>query len=68
LGHETIAIADDAGLFEQGLTDSLGLMRLVAHLEEQYRLSIGHDDLVPENFETITRLIGFVERERRERP
>jgi acyl carrier protein len=65
-GHETIVIADDTDLFGQGLVDSLGLMRLVGHLEEQYRLSIADDDLVPDNFETIARLIEFVQRKRGE--
>jgi acyl carrier protein len=65
-GHETVEIADDTDLFGQGLVDSMGLMRLVGHLEEEYRLSVTDDDLVPDNFETIACLIAFVERKRRE--
>ena len=64
--HESVAIADNTDLFGQGLVDSLGLMRLVEHLEQQYRLTVADDELEPDNFATIARLTEFVERKRRE--
>jgi acyl carrier protein len=67
-GQDAIPIADETDLFGQGLVDSLGLMRVVGHLEERYGLVVTDDDLVPENFQTVARLAAFVERKRSARP
>jgi acyl carrier protein len=65
--HDAVAIDDDTDLLGLGLVDSLGLARLVAHLEE-VGLTVADDDLVPENFATLARLLAFVERKRDVRP
>jgi len=65
-GRDDLVIGDDAPLFDEGLVDSVGLMRLVAYLEEHYRLAIGDEELMPENFGTIARLAAFVAQKRRE--
>lgn len=65
-GRDDVVVAGDTHLFDEGLVDSVGLMRLVAYLEEHYRLAIGDEELMPENFETIARLAAFVARKRGE--
>ena len=40
-------------LVESGIIDSLGIMKLVDFIENEFRVKIGDEDLVPENFETI---------------
>lgn len=51
-------------LLQAGLVDSLGMMDLVAFLEETFGIAVEDDDLVPENFETIAAMAGFVRRKR----
>jgi acyl carrier protein len=46
--------ADDPLL--DGALDSVGVLRLVVFIEERYSVSVGDDDLVPENFATVTAL------------
>ncbi len=67
-GRPELSFSDDAELFGEGFVDSLGLMRLVAHLQEAYRIAVADEDLVPENFATVARLARFVERKRRGGP
>jgi len=57
-----IEIDENEHLIEQGLIDSLGLMKLVAFIEEQSGISISDDDLIPENFETIASIVRMVQR------
>jgi acyl carrier protein len=47
-------------LFASGILDSLGVLELVAALEEEFGITIGDDDLVPDNFQSVDRLAAFV--------
>ena len=54
-------IEDDTPLIDNGVIDSLGVMKLVAYLEDHFAITVSPDDLVPENFETpklITALVS----------
>jgi len=54
------AIEDDTPLIDNGVIDSLGVMKLVAYLEETFALTVAPDDLVPENFETPNLIAALV--------
>lgn len=47
-----------------GIVDSTDLLRLVVFIEERFAIEVGDDELVPENFETIARLGGFIRAKR----
>jgi acyl carrier protein len=51
-GREVV-IDPDTYLFEEGLVDSLGILRLIAFLELQTGRSIADSDVVMENFRTV---------------
>lgn len=51
----------------QGTTLQHGMTRseaddLVLFVEETYGLSVDHADLIPENFDSVNALVGYVER------
>jgi acyl carrier protein len=46
-------IADDEDLIDTGIVNSLGIFQLVAFLEERFQISIGDEQITPENFGTI---------------
>ena len=51
----------DADLLMSEVLDSLGIVTLIGRIEEEYKIEIDADDIIPENFETInsiTELIG----------
>lgn len=54
-------LSDDDSLFSKGIIDSLGVLELVASLEEKFNVLIAEEDLVPENFESIANLSTFVQ-------
>ncbi len=47
-------------LLKEGVIDSLSLMRLIAFLEEQFHLQIEDEEIVPENFRTLSAIVDFV--------
>ena len=67
--HAAIEPSDvdvDDNLLTSGLVDSIGMVRIIARIEEQLGVTVPPPDLVPENFRTVrvmaTYLAGLVER------
>ena len=56
------ALGSDEPLLGSGIVDSLGIMRLVSYIEEEFGVVVPEEELVPEHFQTIGRLAAFVER------
>ena len=53
---------DQMSLLDNGIMDSVGVMELVAFLEQDMGLTIDDSELVPENLDSIQNLVGFVTR------
>ena len=56
------SVDDDTSLLDQGLVDSTSILEIVGFLEEDFGVSVGDDELVPENFDNIAALGAFLER------
>jgi acyl carrier protein len=57
-------VADDTDLLD-GKMDSLGLMRLVAFIEEEFDVEIDDVEITQENFRTVVGIARLVERSRK---
>jgi acyl carrier protein len=64
LGDDLRSLPGDASLIEAGIIDSTGVLELVGFLERTYGLHIADDELVPENLDSIDRVVRFVESKR----
>jgi acyl carrier protein len=66
LMHEdgAVALADDESLLERGVLDSLGLLQVLAFLEQEYGFTVQDPDIIPENFESISAIATYVDRRR----
>jgi acyl carrier protein len=47
-------LTDDYPLLDSGVVDSLGLLEIVQFLEAECGIEIADDELVPENFATLS--------------
>jgi acyl carrier protein len=56
----TLAPSDD--LIEKGIIDSLGIMKLLMFLENEYSLKISDDELTPENFQSHDTILSLIDR------
>ncbi len=54
----------DDSFSERGIVDSTGILELVAFVEESFGVSVGDEEIVPENFDSIARLSQFIDRKR----
>lgn len=53
-------LAEDASLLETGIVDSIGVLEIVAFVEEEFDMKVEDEDLIPENFGTIAGIGTFV--------
>jgi acyl carrier protein len=53
-------LGDEESLLEAGIIDSTGILELIAHLEEQYKIKVNDDELVPENLDTIANICAYL--------
>lgn len=63
-GTGVTAVAPDDDLLANGIVDSHGLMELVGFIEQRYGISVSDDDLLPENFQSLSHIQAFVERKK----
>jgi len=59
---EVTAIDVDENLFTSGLVDSVGIMRLIAHLQRELGVDVPPRDLTPDNFRTIRVMTDYLGR------
>ena len=64
VGRDMGTLTQDEDLLAKGIIDSHGVMELVQFLQDRYGVSIGDEDLVPENFQSLVRIEEFVERKK----
>ncbi len=60
----TEEITTETDLLLTGLVDSLGVVQIVAWMEDRLGIEIEPVDVVLENFQTVDRMLAFVTRSR----
>ncbi len=54
-------LANDTSLREQDIIDSTGMLEFITFLEDRFGVAIGDEDLVPENFDSIDKIVSLLE-------
>ena len=60
LSGERQTLDPEEPLFSSGIIDSMGTLRLITFLEEEFGLQIGDGEVGEENFRTLNRIVAFV--------
>lgn len=61
LHGRSAALDAEQDLLGAGIIDSLGILRLVAFIEERFGVKVADEDVVFENFESIGTMARYVE-------
>jgi acyl carrier protein len=56
----TKSVSNDETLLTNGLIDSLGILEVVSFVEKEFGIVVSDEDLLPENFGSISSLTNFV--------
>ncbi|MCK4788254.1 MAG: acyl carrier protein [Desulfobacteraceae bacterium] len=58
------ALKDDASFLDQGIIDSTGILELINWLEETFSIQVFEVELIPENLDSVNKLLVFIKKKR----
>ena len=61
-GDASPLASDSLSLLDEGIIDSVGVMELVAFLEQDFEIVVADEDLIPENLDSVDNLAAFIEK------
>jgi len=53
---------DEASFLEEGVVDSTGVLELVMFVEETFGITVQDEEIVPQNFDSVSQLAAYVRR------
>ncbi len=63
-GSEDNGLNDDDSFLETGIIDSTGILELVSFIEEKFEFEVDDEDLVPDNFDSVNKLVSYIEKKK----
>jgi acyl carrier protein len=57
---DAAGLVDQASFFDTGIVDSTGVLELIMFLEKRFGIKIEAEEMVPENLDSINRVVAFV--------
>ncbi len=54
------ALDNDDSFLEKGTIDSMGVLELIAFVEETYDIEIEDNELIPDNFDSVNKLVAYI--------
>ena len=61
-GNENASLNDGKSFFESGIVDSTGILEVVGFVEDEFGFEVTDEELVPDNFDSIDKLVTYVEK------
>ena len=55
-------LSDDVSFLEEGIVDSTGVLELVMFVEDTFDITVQDEEIVPENFDSVSRLTAYIRR------
>ena len=55
-------LPEDASFLEEGIVDSTGVLELVMFVEEAFDITVEDEEIVPENFDSVSQLATYIRR------
>jgi acyl carrier protein len=52
----------EASFLENGIVDSMNILELVMFVEENFNIKVADQDIVPDNFDSVSRLARYISR------
>ncbi len=60
--HPDVDFTEVDDLYEEGVLDSLDMVRLVTEISQTFDVSVPPEELIPENFVNVESILAMIER------
>ena len=60
-GLDLRELKPEENLYDLGVIDSMGIVRLISFVENRFGIKISNEDNIPENFQTLNHLKKLIE-------
>jgi acyl carrier protein len=60
----TADLGGDVQLLDRGILDSTAVLEIVSFFEQELGIEVADEEMVPENFGSIARLVAYVEKKK----
>ena len=60
----TADLGADVPLLDQGILDSTAVLEIVSFFEQELGIEVADEEMVPDNFGSIARLVAYVEKKK----
>jgi acyl carrier protein len=60
----TADLGAEVPLLDQGILDSTAVLEIVQFLEQEMAIEVADEEMVPENFGSIAKLVAYVEKKK----
>jgi acyl carrier protein len=54
--------SNDASFLNEGIIDSMNVMELIMFVEEKFGVEVTDGDIVPDNFDSVAKIVAYVGR------
>jgi acyl carrier protein len=61
---DNATLANDDSFLEKGIIDSTGILELIFFLEQQFEIKVFDTELVPENLDSVNKIVTFVQKKK----
>ncbi len=64
LSEQLDQLGNDDSFLDNGIIDSTGILELIFFVEEQFGVQVDTSEVLPENFDSINRLVAYIQSKR----
>jgi acyl carrier protein len=54
--------SDEASFLDEGIVDSMNVLEIVTYVEKQFGIKVEDSDIVPNNFDSVSRIVAYIGR------
>lgn len=55
-------LGSDDSFLQKNILDSTGMLEVIYFLEDEFAIKVQDEEMVPENLDSVTRIVAFLER------